>query len=143
MPEYSLVSTGLSSGIGAFARTYIDKNSEKFHHVLVCRDPGKVVKKANLTTVKCNLSSVASTKQALEEIERLVQEGKIPPIKVVLFNAGVSHMTRTTSSKDGFEETFHVNVISPYLFARQLIPSLENSTEGRFSVTGSNTHFGD
>ncbi|CDK30048.1 unnamed protein product [Kuraishia capsulata CBS 1993] len=143
MPNYTLVSTGLTSGIGSYTNSYIEKNGKDFHHVMVCRDPSKVAKKANLTTVKCDLSSIASTKNALEEIKSLVKNGKIPPIKTVLFNAGVSNFSRTVSSKDGFECTFHVNVISPYLFARELIPLLKEFGQGRFVVTGSHSHFAD
>lgn len=143
MLKYSFVSTGLSSGIGGVAKRYIDVDHADLHHIMLCRDPQKVAKSANLSLVKCDLSSISSVKEAMTQVKKLIDNGKAPPIKYLLNNAGASFNNRTRATEDGFEATFQINVIAPFIIVRELLPYLRKVSEPRIFVTGSNVHFAD
>jgi protochlorophyllide reductase len=143
MLEYSFVSTGLSSGLGGVAKRYIDVDQADLHHIMLCRDPEKVAYSANLSLIKCDLSSISSVKEAIAQIKKLVDDGTVPPIKFLLNNAGASFNTRTNATEDGYEATFQINVIAPFIIVRELLPYLRRAPEPRVFVTGSNVHFAD
>lgn len=80
-----------------------------------------------------DLSSLAGVKTAADEFlswgERL---------HVLINNAGVVRVRRVT--EDGFEHTFGVNYLGPYLFTRLLLPLLEASTPSRIINVSSEMH---
>lgn len=138
MSQYSIVTTGLSSGLGAYAKNYMEKYYDDWYHIMLCRNPDRVEPRKNLTVIGCNLLSIESVKGACRQIKDLVELGKVPPIKYLLFNAAVGHQKRTISSEDGFEDVFHVNVISNYILTNELLPIL--TSNARVLFTGSDAH---
>lgn len=125
------------------AKRYIDVDHADLHHIMLCRDPEKVAKSSNLSLIKCDLSSIKSVKEAMAEVKKLVDDGKVPPVKYLLNNAGASFNNRTNATVDGFEATFQINVIAPFIIVRELLPYLKTVPEPRVFVTGSNVHFAD
>lgn len=140
--QYSLVSTGFSSGIGAYSKEYMDQHYPEWYHIMICRDPSKVTPNKNLKVLKADLLSIASVVNVCKEIIDLVKQNEVPPIKYILANAGALYNGRTTKSVDGYEAAFHVNVISNYYLLKNLIPIMVKE-DPRVFVTGSNAHYGD
>lgn len=143
MSSYSFVSTGLSSGIGGVARPIIESDHPDLHHIMICRNPEKVTISKNLTLIKCDLRSIDSVKQAVSQIIDLVNKQKVPPIKYILNNAGAGYVSRCVKTVDGFEATFQINVIAPYILISALLPYLKQTPDPRVFITGSNSHFAD
>jgi NAD(P)-dependent dehydrogenase (short-subunit alcohol dehydrogenase family) len=67
--------------------------------------------------------------------------GLIPPIGLVVANAGLQHTNDLTETQDGFETTFAVNVLANHVLLRSLESHLR--APSRFLITVSDTHFGD
>ncbi|KAG5179747.1 hypothetical protein JKP88DRAFT_269076 [Tribonema minus] len=61
------------------------------------------------------------------------------PLDVLVLNAGVM-MGRRTVTEDGFETTFAVNHLAHFLLARELLPLVERSAEGRIVILTSALH---
>ncbi len=95
---------------------------------------------ASVTVVEVDMASLASVSQASDEVTRLVQDGRLPPIEVVVANAGVQLGDRQQASTDGIELTFAVNVVANYRLLTGLLPALADNAH--CVVVGSGTHFG-
>ncbi len=67
-----------------------------------------------------------------------LREG-LPRIDVLVNNAGAIHMVRKTSA-DGFEMTFAVNHLAPYLLTRLLASRLQESAPARVVTVSSEAH---
>lgn len=80
--------------------------------------------------VRGDLSSLESVRQVAAAIEA--------PVDGYVGNAGVQTKTDTTTTVDGFETTFAVNVLAHHL----LIRSLTFTAGARIVLTGSDSHFG-
>ena len=80
-----------------------------------------------------DLSSLAGVKAAADEFLSWEE-----PLHVLINNAGVVRVRRVT--EDGFEHTFAVNYLGPYLFTRLLMPLLEGSTRSRIINVSSEMH---
>ncbi|MEZ4340128.1 MAG: SDR family NAD(P)-dependent oxidoreductase [Sandaracinaceae bacterium] len=78
---------------------------------------------------------------SLDEVRGLADEllAKGAPIHVLVNNAGVWHQ-RFKRSKDGFEDTFAVNHLAPYLLTRLLLPRLRESGGARVVHVSSRLH---
>lgn len=142
MLQQSIVTTGFSSGLGADGKKYMEENFPHWHHIMICRNPNSITPAANLTILKADLLSIESVLSVCSEIKSLLEQGNVPPIKYVLANAGAVFKGRTKNSVDGFEATFHVNVIANYYLIKELLPVLEKD-DPRVFVTGSRAHYGD
>ena len=60
---------------------------------------------------------------------------------MILGNAGVQTVSATTTTVDGFEMTFGVNVLANYTLLRLLSPKLV--PPARIVIVGSGVHFAD
>jgi retinol dehydrogenase 14 len=77
----------------------------------------------------------------LNEVKSLAEsvQAKYPRIDVLINNAGVFSEKRLLTT-DGFELTFQVNYLSPFLLTTLLLPALRNSDDGRIVNVSSMTH---
>jgi NAD(P)-dependent dehydrogenase (short-subunit alcohol dehydrogenase family) len=73
---------------------------------------------ADVEFIACDLSSIASVTAAAAEVA-----AKYPAINVLINNAGI-HLRSRESSVDGFEMTWAVNHLGPFLLTNQLLPQL-------------------
>lgn len=138
--SFSYISTGLSSGLGSFAKEYLDSEHPDWHHIMLCRNPSQFDGK-NTTAIKVDLDSIESTIKACKKVKRLVETGEVPPPKYFLGNAGVKVADRTSKTIDGFEKCFHVNVIANYVLLKELLPIMTGDGV-RVFITGSKVHYG-
>ena len=80
---------------------------------------------------------------ALADVRRLAEHvtSAVPRLDVLLHNAGVYNKRRVETA-DGFEMTFAVNHLAPFLLTAELVPLLEASAPSRIVVVASMTHQG-
>lgn len=143
------VMTGASRGLGWHAAVTLLASDPDRHLIVTTRDSAGLVARAlaaasgnpNVSEVACDLSSLASVSAAAQHIRQQQDGGVVPPIDVVMANAGTQLTTTTQTSADGIEMTFAVNVLANFALIQALAPAL--SVPARIVVTTSDTHFGD
>jgi len=145
----TLVATGVSRGFGLAAAEHLLRTWPDIHLIVTARAAGDALTaqladltgNTNITSVQCDMSSLASVRSAAADIASLVNNGAVPPVHGILANAGVQTPNRTGTTSDGFESTFGINVLANCLLIRLLEPSL--TAPARIIVTSSDSHFGD
>jgi NAD(P)-dependent dehydrogenase (short-subunit alcohol dehydrogenase family) len=80
---------------------------------------------------------------SMSEVRRLADAvtAAVPRLDVLLHNAGV-YQSRRSETGDGFETTFAVNHLAPFLLTAELLPLLGTSAPARIVVVASGTHRG-
>lgn len=133
------VITGATRGIGHATAIQLAKLGASI--VLVGRDEARLdavrieardtSRNAQVFWVRADFASLASVRQAAEEIAQ-----SWPEIHVLVNNAGINSARRVTGV-DGYELTFTVNHLSPFLLTTQLIPALTRGSPSRIINVGS------
>lgn len=136
------VVTGASSGIGKvaaaeFARmgarvVMVCRNRERGRTALVeiCQSTGNT----NVELMLADLSEMADVRSVAARIR-----DKYPHIDVLLNNAGAIHRPRQVTG-DGYERTFALNHLAPFLLTLELEPVLRASTPARVVTVSSDVH---
>jgi NAD(P)-dependent dehydrogenase (short-subunit alcohol dehydrogenase family) len=144
----TLIMTGATRGIGLEAARDILGRSPDTHLVVLGRGsstaevlPSLREISPHVSTVDIDLSSKASISAAGAQLEDLLDSGELPPLRGLVFNAGVHLSNALQTTVDGYERTFAVNVMSTHQLLRQLHPHLQ--APARIVVTVSDAHFGD
>jgi len=135
--------TGANSGMGK--ETALALAQMKATVVMVCRNKGKgeaarqeITKKSGNESVDlllCDLSSLAEVRTLAAEARN--RYGKL---HVLVNNAGVFSFSGRTV--DGFETTFAVNYLAPFLLTNLLLDLLKSSAPSRVVSVSSAAHFG-
>lgn len=133
MAGRTVVLTGPTSGLGRETADGLAALGARL--VLVGRDQGRLAMTRDelvaahpgleAATVVADMSSLASVRAACDEI--LAAE---PRIDVVVDNAGAMFPERDETA-DGFERTFAVMVLGPFVMVSRLLPRLLDSPDGR------------
>lgn len=138
-----VVVTGASDGIGKEAARGLAEMGA--HVVMVVRNPAKGEAAADdirrtaagpVELVEGNLASLASVREVAGTLG-----DKYPRIDVLLSNAGCYRLNRQVTV-DGFEETFAVNHLAPFLLTNLLLDRLRESAPARVVVVASDAHLG-
>lgn len=118
MPE-TIVITGASDGIGAAAARRLAASGARV--VVVGRSPERTRAVADEIGADHHLADFAD----LSQVRRLADEllAAYPSIEVLANNAGGIMGARQTTV-DGYEKTFQVNHLAPFLLTQLLMPSL-------------------
>jgi NAD(P)-dependent dehydrogenase (short-subunit alcohol dehydrogenase family) len=130
----TIVLTGASAGIGAAAARQLHRMGAKV--VPIGRSPARTAAIAAELGVQPLVADFAR----LDDVRRLANdllEG-YSHIDVLANNAGGAWRRRLLTD-DGFEQTFQVNVLAPYLLMRLLTERLRES-DGRIVTTSSRAH---
>ncbi len=143
------VMTGASRGLGWHAALDILTRDPDRHLVVTVRSTkDELARKLiaasgnpNVSEIDCDLASLISVSAAVENIRDLAAREIIPPIDLIVANAGVQVGSVTQASVDGLEMTFAVNVLANFALVHGLTPALQSP--GRVVITGSDVHFGD
>jgi retinol dehydrogenase-12 len=141
MSRIALV-TGSTDGIGK--QTALELAKKGFHVIIHGRKEGKCIRtrdeilfnvnEAKLDYVVADFASFDSVRILHEEIKM-----KYDKIDVLVNNAGV-YMGKKVITADGFETTFQVNHLSPFLLTNLLLPFIEKSDDGRIVNVSSMAH---
>ena len=138
------VVTGATRGIGRATAISLAKLGAQV--VVVGRDSARMDEvrreadragNADVCCVRANFASLASVRRAADEIAH-----RWPAIHVLVNNAGINAGRRHLSA-DGFELTFAVNHLAPFLLTSLLVPALTTGAPSRIvNVTSVFAHVG-
>ena len=138
------VVTGATRGIGRATAIALAKLGEQV--VVVGRDAARLdevrreadrAAHADLSCVRADFASLASVRRAADEIAQ-----RWPAIHVLVNNAGINAGRRQLSA-DGFELTFAVNHLAPFLLTSLRVPALAAGAPSRIvNVTSVFAHVG-
>jgi NAD(P)-dependent dehydrogenase (short-subunit alcohol dehydrogenase family) len=122
MEQQTIVITGASDGIGAAAARQLSATGERI--VLAGRSPAKTAAVADELGAPYHLADYTD----LDQVRTLARElrATYPRIDVLANNAG-GIMGDRELTKDGFEQTFQVNHLAPFLLTQLLMPTLITS----------------
>lgn len=118
----TIVITGASDGIGAAAARRLSHAGE--HVVVIGRSESKTNAVAAELGADCFVVDFAN----LAQVRTLVQQlrSRYPRIDVLANNAG-GMTTKIEMTEDGYEKTFQVNYLAPFLLTTQLLDLLVDS----------------
>ncbi|MEU6646925.1 SDR family NAD(P)-dependent oxidoreductase [Saccharomonospora sp. NPDC046836] len=114
-----VVITGASDGIGAAAARRLHADG---HAVVVV---GRSVEKTRAVAAELKVDSYVADFTRLDEVEHLASQlrAAYPRIDVLANNAG-GVFGAQTKTVDGFEKTFQINHLAPFLLTRRLLDTL-------------------
>ncbi len=130
--------TGANTGIGKETALALASRGAKI--VMACRDRGRgeaarrEISAAGAHRAELLIADLAD----LEQVRRLADEvlDRYPSLPLVISNAGVVMPQRTTSV-DGYEATFAINHLAPFLLINRLRERIEASAPARIVVVAS------
>ena len=89
---------------------------------------------AQVEFLKAELTSLAAVRALAEEVQR-----RAPKLDVLLNNAGAMNASRTVTA-DGFETTFGVNHLAPFLLTNLLLERIKGSAPARIVTVASEAY---
>lgn len=142
MTESILAITGPTSGIG---RATVKKLTCKFDRIiLLCRNLEKaenvkqelqqVNSHLTVNSIKCDLSSLSSVRQAAKTIQK-----QFDSIDCLINNAGMISLTHKESI-DGYEMMMATNYLGPFLLTHELLPLVMNSKRKQIVIVSSGSY---
>jgi NAD(P)-dependent dehydrogenase (short-subunit alcohol dehydrogenase family) len=143
MTQKLIVITGASDGIGLEAASQL---AAQGHHVaLVGRNSDKLaaaVKRIRAETPTAPVDSFVCDFAVLQEVRNLASGllAAYPRIDVLINNAGTVYDKRT-QTVDGYESTFAVNHLAPFLLTELLLDRIIASGPARIVTTASVGHY--
>ena len=138
--------TGGHTGLGFEAARELASGA-RLNLLLAGRDPDRVEVAAqeirsqygvNVGVLELDLSSLASVRAAAARVRAMLETGEIDPLQAILSNAGAQFQGPVSYSADGYEETFAVNYLGPFLLVNLLLDRVSDG--GRIVFTASGTH---
>ncbi len=133
-----IVFTGATSGLGKVALNFLIQQEAKIF-VLYRNDQliEAYAKEEHVIPVLCDLSSIVSIQAAIESIQN-----QTDTIDILVNNAGLWEFGGFKETVDGYERTFQVNLMAPYLLVHGLLPLLKNADSPKVITTASALHQG-
>jgi len=135
--------TGSTDGIG---RATVTALARQGHCVLIHgRDPEKgrrvveVIRRDTGSTFLEFFTADLASRRQVRSLAAAVQS-RFTRLDVLINNAGV-YMPERVMTDEGFEMTFAVNLLAPFLLSRLLLPSLEAAAPARVVNVASIAHF--
>ncbi|WP_161884433.1 SDR family NAD(P)-dependent oxidoreductase [Deinococcus alpinitundrae] len=119
MPAQTILITGASDGIGAACARQLTAKGERV--VLIGRSPQKTTALAQELGAPFHLANFTD----LSQVHRLAAEVQAAYSRIdVLANNAGGIMGKRELTRDGFEKTFQVNHLAPFLLTSLLLPTL-------------------
>ncbi|MFL6107706.1 MAG: SDR family oxidoreductase [Marmoricola sp.] len=139
----TIIVTGASDGIGLESASQLA--AQGHHLVLVGRNPGKLaaaVKRLEHETPTVEVASFVCDFASLADVRKLAKDllAAYPRIDVLVNNAGTVYDKRTLTG-DGYESTFAVNHLAPFLLTELLLDRIIASGSARIVTTASVGHY--
>jgi len=135
--------TGANSGLGKAAA--IDLAKLGMQIVMVCRNKAKgekalaeIKERSRNDSIELLLADLS----ILSQVRKLADEfrARHEKLHVLINNAGLANLTRRVTA-DGFEETFEINYLAPFLLTNLLIGVLNSSAPSRVINVSSVAHY--
>jgi NAD(P)-dependent dehydrogenase (short-subunit alcohol dehydrogenase family) len=144
MQDRVVVVTGASSGIGAAAAVELARRGATV--VPVGRDRrrlAQVAERIGAAGAGRRAKGLTADFSSLAQVRRLADEllERHPRIDVLVNNAGLV-ASRRSLTEDGYETTFAVNHLAPFLLTNLLLERLRDSAPARVITTSSDAHQG-
>jgi NAD(P)-dependent dehydrogenase (short-subunit alcohol dehydrogenase family) len=142
----TVVMTGVSRGLGRIAAQRVVERRPDDHYVVLARSGSASLANelsasgARVIGIDCDLASLDDVRRAGAAITADLDAGTLPRLGGFLGNAGMVVTTTSSSTVDGFETIFAVNVLSHYLLLRLLLDRF--TAPAWILLTSSDTHFG-
>jgi retinol dehydrogenase 12 len=142
MKDKVCVITGGTDGIGKAAAYALAVQGARL--LIHGRDPDKgarAVAELKARSGNQNIELLQADFGSLAEVRRLAAAvmQRTPRVDVLVNNAG-SIFVKRALSKDGYEKTFAVNHLAPFLLTHLLLDTLKSSGPARIVTTASNAH---
>ena len=128
----TVIITGATSGLGYSCAEAIARSGQDWHMIIASRNLSKVeeavhtliaeTKYPNIEGMSLDLASTASVRQFVKNF----LTGERPPLQAIVCNAGISIVSDTLYTEDGFEMTFGVNHLGHFLLVNLLLPQLSD-----------------
>jgi NAD(P)-dependent dehydrogenase (short-subunit alcohol dehydrogenase family) len=134
--------TGATHGIGrASAQALAARGEQVIVHGRELARAQAVAAEIAHATGNSAVRAVQADFAELAQVRRLAQElnGSLPRLEVLINNAGRMSAGRGLSA-DGYELTFAVNHLAPFLLTNLLLPKLRTSVPARVIVVSSEAH---
>lgn len=135
------VVTGATGGIGRFIALGLARAG--YHLILICREPMRAaaagdwivrrVPQSRMEMPIADLSLLSTTRKVGDDIA-----AHYPRIALLVNNAGVFEAKPVTTA-EGFDRVLAVNLLSPFVLTRALLPSLMAGGQARIVNVGSST----
>jgi retinol dehydrogenase 12 len=134
--------TGASSGIGV--ETARGMALRGAHVLITGRDrerTGAVAERLVDETRNPSIEPLIADFSSLHQVKRLADEvrAKTGRLDVLINNAGLWHQHRH-QSLDGYEDTFAVNFLAPFLLTEELVPLMKSTGRARIVHVASRLH---
>jgi len=141
--QKTIVITGASDGIGLESASQLA--AQGHHLVLVGRNPAKLaaaVERVTTETPTVPVESFVCDFAVLADVRKLATDllAAYPRIDVLMNNAGTVYDKRTLTV-DGYESTFAVNHLAPFLLTELLLDRIIASGSARIVTTSSVGHY--
>jgi light-dependent protochlorophyllide reductase len=136
MADRTVLITGGSSGLGLRAAAELARDPT-WHVVL----PGREQARTAAAAASVGAEPLPLDLGSLEQIRAFVSRfrtGDRPPLRALVCNAGVQHVSGEALTSDGYEETFAVNHLGHFLLVALLLDALV--VPARVLVVSSDTH---
>ena len=135
--------TGANSGIGKVTARELAKQGACV--IMLCRNEEKaerakeeILKVCGQDQVNIVLADLASVEQIKQAADRI--KGDYPKIDVLINNAGLLTGNQRELTQDGFEMTFGVNHLAPFLLTHLLLDQVIASGRGNIINVSSEAH---
>jgi NAD(P)-dependent dehydrogenase (short-subunit alcohol dehydrogenase family) len=144
----SVIVTGANTGLGFEAARFLLAMDPSVEVVLACRDAARAeaarrkLGERRVRVMTLDLSSLPDVRRFAAEVARDRAEGRLPPVRALVANAGMQYPGPLRRSADGYELTFATNHLGHYLLARLLARLLAPilARPGRIIFVASGTH---
>jgi NAD(P)-dependent dehydrogenase (short-subunit alcohol dehydrogenase family) len=136
MSTRTVLITGGTMGLGMRTAEVIARDPS-WHVVITGKDPARAAAAAKRVGAEAQKLDLGS----LDDVRRFAAEfasGERPPLRALLCNAGIQHISGLVVSADGYEATFAVNHLGHFLLANLLLGEL--APGARVVVVASDTH---
>ena len=140
----TILVTGGTSGIGFIAAHVLADMGATV--VIVGRDPARTAEKVaqiQRETGNASVSALTADLSSMSQVRDLAGTflGRYPRLDVLLNNAGAVFLSRQTTV-DGYERTFALNHLAPFLLTELLLDRLKANAPARIVTVSSMAHAG-
>ncbi|CAG8983802.1 hypothetical protein HYALB_00006768 [Hymenoscyphus albidus] len=140
-PKGTLIVTGANGGLGSATVKQIVASPEfaGYHGLYLVREAASATGLDSVLAtnpsnshdvLSMDLTDMDSVRQAAKVINSRISSGQIPPIKLLILNAGYNDQGKQAWTKDGLDITFGANYLGHWLLTLLLLQSM-NIDSGR------------